>query len=362
MLEGLQTLATAQELLDHYLSTELLEGAARAAHEAWRETKHAALEDLANPYRGYGPKRIKVRDLSAEERVALPDADPSADVYHPLDVSYEQLDGDSRNKNVVPMVVLCNALGDLVLPPNSELATLETALEQFVAGTNDQLTGLLARIQHLGFSTSEVRVGARPYGIDARDDFRLHGFLSRPVQELDVVALQPVAEWLLTQLRNPRQLAWTLGQIDGRRLRGEFTWDQLHTILHHPDFTQFGKEANTATTALVSPDCWATVEQIFASEASGVERVFYQGTNNDGRHKVGVAVYDLDNATASELGRVIADLHLDHGIDAVLGDIHGVTTTRVLPSNCPTCGVPWAFCNNRQNHEYDARQASARRF
>jgi hypothetical protein len=237
MLEELQNLATAQEVLDHYLSTELLEGAAPATHEARLEAKHAALTDPANPYRGYGPERVKVSDLSAEERAALPGANPSADVYHPLDRPYELLDGDSRNKNVIPMVVLCIALGDIVLPPNSQLAMLVTALEQFIAGTNNQLTGSLARIAHLAFSASEVRVGARPYGKDARDDLRLHGFLPREVQELDVTTLRPVAEWLLSQLHNPRQLAWTLGQIDGRRLQGEFTRDQFHVIMHHPDFT-----------------------------------------------------------------------------------------------------------------------------
>jgi hypothetical protein len=238
MLEGLQTLATAQEFLDHYATVaELLEAPARIAHEAWRETKLAALKDPADPYRGYGPVRIKVRDLPEAERAALGDVSPNADVYHHLDLPYDEVDQDTSNKNVVPMVVLCNALGDIVLPPNSELAMLERALEEFVSGANTQLTGLLARIHHLAFSASEVRVGARPYGKEARDDLRLHGFLSRPVQELDVTTLRPVAEWLLSQMHNPHQLAWTLAQIDGRRLRGELTWDQLHTILHHPDFT-----------------------------------------------------------------------------------------------------------------------------
>jgi hypothetical protein len=362
MLEGFRTLATAQELLDHYLNTPLLEGAAHAAHDAWRETKHTALLDSSNPYRGYGPKRIKVRDLTADERAALSETDPSADVYHPLDLPYAELDGDSRNKNVVPMVVLCNALGDIVLPPNSELVVLETALEQFVDGTNDQLTGLLARIQHLGFAASEVRVGARPYGEDARDDFRLHGFLSRPIQELDVVALRPVAEWLLSQLRDPYQLAWTLGQIDGRRLRGDFTWEQFHAILHHPDFTKLEKGSNMSSPSPAVPAFWETVEQTFASMASGVQRVCYQGTDEKGKHKIGVVLYDLSEATASEVGRVMGDLQSSHGLELVLGDIQGSTSPRVLPANCPTCGVAWSFCRRPQDHQYDARQAVARRF
>jgi hypothetical protein len=145
-----------------------------------------------------------VRDLPADEREALGDADDGADIYHPLYQPYDELDSDGRSKNAVPMVVLCNAMGDIVLPANSELAALESALEQFIEGSNTQLVGLLARIQHLGFTASEVRVGARGYGEGARDDMGLHGFLSRSVQELDVDALKPVAEWMLTQLREPR--------------------------------------------------------------------------------------------------------------------------------------------------------------
>jgi hypothetical protein len=113
---------------------------------------------------------------------------------------------------------------------------------------------------------------------------------------------------------------------------------------------------------LVTPNFWAIVEEAFGSQATGVEQVFYQGTDENGKHKIGVVVYDLDDSTASEVGRVIAGLYGDHGIDFVLGDIRGATTARRLPSNCPTCGVPWAFGCSRKDHEYDARQASARHF
>jgi hypothetical protein len=362
MLQGLQILTTAQEFLDHYQTVaELLEAPARIAHEGWRETKRAAFQDPSDPYRGYGPVRIKVRDLAADERAVLGDVQPSADVYHPLDRPYDEVDADTRNKNVVPMVVLCNALGDIVLPPNSELAVLEHALEQFVTGADTQLVGLLARIQHLGFLTSEARSGARPFGDEARDDFRLHGFLPRPVQELDVVTLRPVAEWLLAELRNPRQLALTLGQIDGRRLRGDFTWEQFHVIMHHPDFTNLGKENDVSSTTPAEPGFWATVERAFTLRASGVEQVFYQGTDEDGKHRIGVVVYDLDSSTAGEVGSVITVLRIEHGIDAVLGDVRGATTRRVLPAGCPTCGVPWSFCRNPHDHRYDARQAAVRR-
>jgi hypothetical protein len=220
-------------VLQYYLTSEELEHPAKLAHEMWLEGKRAALESLDNPFRGYGPQRIKVRDLPANEREALAYADLSADVYHPLYKPYEELDADGRNKNVVPMVVLCNALGDIVLPANSELAALETALEQFVEGSNTQLVGLLTRIQHLGFSASEARVGARGYGEGARDDMGLHGYLPRPIQELDVGALKPVAAWMLRQLREPRMLAWTLGQIAcWKRMQSGLDWRELFTIPH----------------------------------------------------------------------------------------------------------------------------------
>jgi hypothetical protein len=111
-----------------------------------------------------------------------------------------------------------------------------------------------------------------------------------------------------------------------------------------------------------NPIFWAIVEEVFSEQATGVEQVFYQGTNENGKHKIGVFVYDLDGATASEAGCVIAGLHDKHGFDLVLGDIRVATTARRLPSNCPTCGVPWACCINLSVHQRRARQADARRF
>jgi hypothetical protein len=359
VLEQVDTSVTAQMVLQYYLTSELLEGPARVTHELWLDGKRAALEDPANPFRGYGPLRIKVRDLPADERAALGDADDGADIYHPLYQPYDELDSDGRSKNAVPMVVLCNAMGDIVLPANSELAALESALEQFIEGSNTQLVGLLARIQHLGFTASEVRVGARGYGEGARDDMGLHGFLSRSVQELDVDALKPVAEWMLTQLRNPHRLAWTLGQIDGQRLAEGLSWQEFFAVPHF-DFNKLGKETDVEQLT-EAPECWPEVEQFFRERTSGVEQVFYQGAGEDGVLIIGFVVHDLSGATASEVGSAIAGLKSELGIQAEMGEIRGATTQRVLPSTCPTCQVPWAFCRNRRDHQYDARQAMARR-
>jgi hypothetical protein len=109
-----------------------------------------------------------------------------------------------------------------------------------------------------------------------------------------------------------------------------------------------------------TPDFWATVEQAFSSTASGVEQVFYQGTDENGRHKIGVVVYDLDN-TACEVGCIVEGLNDKHGLDVILGDIRRATTARVLGRNCPTCGVPWPCCIKRYDHEPKARTAAARR-
>jgi hypothetical protein len=240
MLEQVDTSVTAQMALQYYLTTMEVEGPAQFTHELWLVGKRAALEDPANPFRGYGPERIKVRDLLADEREVLGGVDPGADVYHPLYRPYDELDADGRNKNVVPMVVLCNALGDIVLPANSELAALETALEQFIDGSNTQLVGLLARIQHLGFSASEARVGARAFGDGARDDMGLHGYLPSHVQQLDVDALKPVAEWMLSRLRHPKLLAWTLGQINcWRRQQAGLDWRELLAVPHF-NFNKLG--------------------------------------------------------------------------------------------------------------------------
>src|SRR4030088_253743 len=109
MLKGFRTLSNAQDWLNWYLSTPLLEGAAEAAHNAWRAAKAKARTDPRNPYQGWGEKRIKVRDLSVNARAVVgidPAADPAADVYHPLDRPFSELSPDVQSKNILPMVTL----------------------------------------------------------------------------------------------------------------------------------------------------------------------------------------------------------------------------------------------------------------
>jgi hypothetical protein len=201
------------EVLNYLLTTQAIEEAARYAHDIWRAGKHMALEDPENPYRGYGPVRIKVRDLPEDERAALGNVDPGLDVFHPLDVPFDELPGDGQNKNVLPLVFMCYSIGDVVSPPDADIAWLEATLAKFVEGDDQSLNEILGKLAHLGFMSSEVRVGARPFGDNARDDFPLYQSLSEPVQRLDIDAMRSSAEWMLEQLHNPACVGFLAGWI-----------------------------------------------------------------------------------------------------------------------------------------------------
>jgi hypothetical protein len=203
-------MSSAREFLNGHVDSFLIEGAAELSHNNWRSIKTAAMEDPANPYRGWGPDRIKVGQLSVEDKKALGiamDANPADDVFHPLDLPYDQLDEDTKGKNIVPMVALCNGLGDMVLDESATVADLEISLTSFVEGSDNTLNMFLSRIHHIAFVAGEIRKGSRPYGETYRDDFPLFEMLDKPVQDLDRDVLIPVAQFLLSKLK-PDDVGW----------------------------------------------------------------------------------------------------------------------------------------------------------
>ncbi|MBP9750790.1 MAG: hypothetical protein KBC95_03000, partial [Candidatus Peribacteraceae bacterium] len=97
---------TARDLINHVLTTEAIEGAARFSHGGWYDGKTA---EMAGAFRGYAETRVRVRDLPAAKRAELnipADADPAADVYNPAYRTWEELPADVRNKNVPPLALL----------------------------------------------------------------------------------------------------------------------------------------------------------------------------------------------------------------------------------------------------------------
>jgi hypothetical protein len=203
-------MSSAREFLNGHVNSFLIEGVAELSHNNWRSIKAAAMEDPNNPYRGWGPNRIKVGQLSPEDRIALgiaPDANPADDVYHPFDLPFAELDDDTKGKNIVPMVALCNGLGDIVLDESATIADLEISLMSFIDGSDDTINMLLSKIHHIAFVAGEIREGSRPYGATYRDDFPLFEMLDKPVQDLDRDVLVPVAEFLLSKFK-PDDVGW----------------------------------------------------------------------------------------------------------------------------------------------------------
>lgn len=195
----------AKDFLNSILTTEKLEGAAVASHdEGWLAAKKRDLADASNPFRGWGMKRIRVRDLDPCQRTELGianDADYTADVFHPLFKPLAELDTDTRGKNVVPLAVLCYGLGDFLLSPDASMEDLAQLLDAIIDGTDKAAVNTLMRLNHACFQAQEIRVGARPFGDNARDDFPLFSSLKGDVAELDAWTLLPAAKWLRTQIK-----------------------------------------------------------------------------------------------------------------------------------------------------------------
>jgi hypothetical protein len=200
----LHALVGADEYLDYIVSSEHIEDVGAYVHELWRSTKRAAQNDPNNPYIGYGPTRVKVADLDQAARKSLgiaEDASLDADIYHPLDRSYEELDSDTRNKNAVPVIVLCNFLGDIILDGQATLIDLENEINGLLQGEDPEKFELLKKIHHIAFLAGEARMNSRGYGDQRRSDFGLFKLLPTPVQELDGTTILPVADWMMRELQ-----------------------------------------------------------------------------------------------------------------------------------------------------------------
>jgi len=194
----------AKDFLNTILTTEKLEGAAVASHdEGWYAAKKRDLSDPNNPFKGWGEKRIRVRDLDSttHSELGIPEnADSGADVFHPFFKSLSELDTDTRGKNVVPLAVLCYGLGDFLLSPEASLEDLIRQLDAIIDGTDKAAVNTLMRLNHACFQAQEIRVGARPFGENARDDFPIFSSLKGDVAELDAWTLLPAAKWLRSQI------------------------------------------------------------------------------------------------------------------------------------------------------------------
>jgi hypothetical protein len=200
--------------LNYLVTTHEIDAAAQYVHDQWRALKQQAKEDPANPYQGYGPVRVKVRELDVTTSIKLqigPEAAGDADVYHPLDVPYQELEEDIRNKNTVPMMVLCNGLADFILGEENCIADLEDKLKDFINGTDTEITQFLSKLHHIAFLAGEIRHGSRPYGDAGRDDFGPFTQLSEEVQVLDRLTLLPVAQWILEDVAKMRNDYWAHG-------------------------------------------------------------------------------------------------------------------------------------------------------
>ncbi len=59
----------ARTFLNNILTTEQIEAAARATHDdGWYAAKQRDFNNPSNPFRGWGEKRLRVRDLTVEKR------------------------------------------------------------------------------------------------------------------------------------------------------------------------------------------------------------------------------------------------------------------------------------------------------
>jgi hypothetical protein len=184
----------ARELLDYFVGSQLIEAAAEQSHESWRANKHAALADPNDPYQGYGPERRKVQDLNPDERRALrilPDADPSKDVYHPLDVPYMRLSSGIQSQNVVPMAAACLAIGDFLIDDDTRVEELDELVTD-ISQTPERQT-LLNTVTHVAWMASDLARGGRPW-TGAAENYHLYSRLSPAVQDIDAQAsAEPVS-------------------------------------------------------------------------------------------------------------------------------------------------------------------------
>lgn len=196
----------ARNFIDSILTSSLVEGAAALSHGGWLASKEAALQDPNNPFQGRGENRVRVRDLSDAELADLgiqrTESNGGSDVYHHLFMPFEELNTDTKGKNVQPLAALCYALGDFILNGDATVKDLVEVLESIIDGSNQDAIDTIVRVNHACFQAAEIRIGARGFGDTARDDFPLYCSLSSDVAELDAWTTVPAAKWLLEQAQN----------------------------------------------------------------------------------------------------------------------------------------------------------------
>ncbi len=190
--------------LNGILASDKIEGAAADSHnKGWFASKQADETNPDNPFRGHGPTRVRVGDLSGDQRAEYDisdDVDGGKDVFHPLYMPFADLDADTVNKNASPLAAVCYAFGDTMIEDDTTVEQLGAVLETLINGSNTAGAKFVGDFTHCAFQCHEIRVGSRAYGDNARDDFPLRRSLSNDLAALDDYTTKPAAEWLRAQV------------------------------------------------------------------------------------------------------------------------------------------------------------------
>lgn len=185
------SMVSARDIIDYFIRSKHLLAPAAEGHASWRQGKNAALQDPNNPYRGYGPERLKVGNLTAAQRRELEiadNADLAADVYHPLDVPFMQLSPDMHNKNIVPMAAACLAVADFLMDDAATIEDMDTVMKTIADGADPIRQRTLNMVAHVAWTASDLSFGGRPWAT-AQENYHPYSSLSPDVQDLDTQAM-----------------------------------------------------------------------------------------------------------------------------------------------------------------------------
>lgn len=187
----LTSVVGSRDVMDYLLGTNHVEYAAMSTHNAWLAGKTSDLEDPHDPYRGYGDTRVKVRDLSLEQRRAMgirDDADPSKDVFHPLHRPFVDLSPDVKNRNVVPMAAAVLAIGDFLTDDTTNSDELRDLIRSLSTDVSPATRQMLNMVTHVAWMAGDISAGGRPWHEGSEPNYHIYSRLREDVQELDTQA------------------------------------------------------------------------------------------------------------------------------------------------------------------------------
>jgi hypothetical protein len=207
---------SASEFLNEVLSSSAIYRAAAVSHDTWYKSKQLNLLNLSHPFLGAGPagkktprpdsQPTRVRDfrpqaltelLAREGKLYVDITDGSREVFHPLFVEFDKLPTETQAAMTIPMLALCKALGDFILPHDATLLDLETVLVKTIHGQTPANVAFIKKLTNACLSTGWLMSGEA----NAHPSFLLCSSLNSLDNKLEPPTSLEAAQMLLNMVR-----------------------------------------------------------------------------------------------------------------------------------------------------------------